>query len=271
MLFDTHCHLNFKTFDNQHEAVVKRAQAAGVNEIVIPGTNYETSLKAVEIANAFENVYAAAAIHPHHIFEMIEKKDEIDQKKALNEIESLLTDPKVVAVGEVGLDRHMYKKTKYRDYKVEEEFVNTQKRFLEEQIVLAAKYKKSLILHNREAKNDFLGLLAGCWDKDLEYKTVFHCCEPDLELLEFALAHKVFIGVDGDVVYTPDKQEFIKKVPLDMLVLETDSPFLSPDRKFPNEPKNIAFIAKIIANIKSKTKEDIAKATTSNARRLFSI
>lgn len=272
MLFDTHCHLNFKTFDNQHEDVVKRADDAGVKYIVVPGTSYESSKKAIDIARGFERVYAAVAIHPHHIFEIVENRNDPDGIKTnLDKIESLLDNPKVVAVGEAGIDRHMYRKTKYRDYKVEEEFISLQKTFLREQVKLAVKYGKSLILHNREAKKEFIELIAEYWDSKLEYRTVFHCCEPEPELLEFARAHKLFIGVDGDVAYTPEKQEFIRNVPLDILVLETDSPFLSPDRKFPNEPKNITIIARHVADIKGLTVNEVSKKTTENAKKLFKI
>lgn len=271
MLIDTHCHLNFKTFDDNIDDVVKRANESGVGYIIVPGTDYTTSKKALDIALRFDSVYAAAAIHPHHIFEMFKREEVMGNEDKLVDIESLLKEPKVVAVGEVGLDRHMYSKTKYQDYKVEEEFVNLQKEFLKAQIDLAIKYKKSLILHNREAKEDFLALLSSYSDKNLEYKTVFHCCEPDMELLQFAKDHKFFIGVDGDVAYSKEKQEFIKSVPLEMLVLETDSPFLSPTRKFPNAPSNIPKIAQIVAELMNKSFKDVEISTTENAKRLFSL
>jgi TatD DNase family protein len=271
MLFDTHCHLNFKAFDGQVDKIIERAKDQEVNYIVIPGTDYETSKKALTIAQNFNNVYAACAIHPHHIFEMMERKDEYMVNERLKQIELLLKEEKVIAVGEAGLDRHMYKKTKYQDYKVEEEFVELQKDFLEKQILLAIKHKKSLILHNREAKNDLLPLLSSIFDKSLEYKTVFHCCEADTELFEFAKTHKFFLGVDGDVAFSKEKQEFIKLVPLDMLVLETDSPYLSPERKFPNEPKNISLIAQTVANIKKEPLDKVERQTTENALKLFSL
>ena len=105
---------------------------------------------------------------------------------------------------------------------------------------------------------------------------VFHCCEPDEELLAHAKEHHIFIGVDGDVTYSKKKQEFIKNVPLDMLVLETDSPFLLPEplrsqKKFPNEPANIAVIAKFITHLCGVNIEDLQRITTDNAHRLFSL
>ena len=114
-------------------------------------------------------------------------------------------------------------------------------------------------------------ILREMWDKKLERRTVFHCCEPDETLLEFTKDHKMFIGVDGDITYYEDKQQFIKEIPLDMLVLETDSPFLSPTKQFPNEPKNIPLIAEFVAKLKGISVDEVAKVTTENARKLFKI
>jgi len=150
---------------------------------------------------------------------------------------------------------------------------------------LAIKYDKSLILHNREAREDILEVLREMWDKKLEGRTVFHCCEPDMELLEFAKKHKMFIGIDGDVTYwkkklfgfAQSKQEFIKKVPLEMLVLETDSPFLIPElsgsRSWTryNEPKNIVLIAEFVAKLKNVSINRLIDTTTENAKKLFKI
>ncbi len=309
-MFDTHCHLNFGAFNGRVEEVVDQAKRNGVNQIVIPGTDIPTSEKAVTIAEKFEGIYAAVGIHPHHVFEIFQAQVSVfstaspqrgprrlSQKpkpspfsigaknfnsspvipaKAgiqsdLIQIEKLLSHPKVVAIGEVGIDRHIYQKTKYPDYKIEEKFVELQKEFLIEQIKLAHKYKKSLILHNREAKKDMLEILSNDELRITDYRSVFHCCEPDLEVLEFAKKHKMFVGVDGDIFYKKDKQEFIKKVPLEMLVLETDSPFLSPDQKPGNEPKNIKIIAEFIASLLHCSIDELAKQTTQNARVLFKV
>jgi len=299
MLFDTHCHLNFKTFENNLDQVVNNAKKVGVNKIMVPGTDVETSRKAVKIAEKYPGVFAAVGIHPHHVFEIFEKNrssaTQIFQKtyktekfsfaSDLKNIENLLNNPKVVAIGEVGMDCHIYKKTKYQDYKIEENFIELQKIFLKEQIKLAIKYGKNLILHNREAREDTLGVLRSVWDRKLEGQAVFHCCEPDMELLEFAKEHKMFIGVDGDVTYWKEKlfgfaqskQEFIKKVPLNMLVLETDSPLLIPElsgsRSWTryNEPKNIVLIAEFVAKLKNVSINRLIDTTTENARKLFRI
>ncbi|MFA5770171.1 MAG: TatD family hydrolase [Patescibacteria group bacterium] len=294
-MFDTHCHLNFGAFDGRVGDVINEAKRAGVNQIVIPGTDIPTSEKAVAIAEKFEGIYAAVGIHPHHVFEIYATPPRgplaIPQKQKsslgvipaeagiqanLIQLEKLLSHPKVVAIGEVGIDRHIYQKTKYPDYKIAEEFVELQKIFLKEQIKLAIKYDKSLILHNREAKVDMLEVLNNIWDKKLEGRSVFHCCEPDPEVLKFAQEHKMFIGIDGDITYYKEKQEWIKTVPLEMLVLETDSPFLMPrllsgersDIRY-NEPKNIPLISEFVADLKGISINQLIDTTTKNAEILF--
>jgi len=283
MLFDTHCHLNFQVFDNRVDEVIKTAKVAGVNQIIVPGTDLETSKKAVEIAEKYEGVYAAIGIHPHHVFEIYlkvrhrvfrpphPKGTQAIISKQVSSLSSILKNPKAVAIGEVGIDKHNYEKTKHQDYKVDEELVDLQKELFTEQIKLANKYKKALIIHNREAKKEVLEILTIHSLLITHYSSVFHCCEPDLELLEFAKQYQMFIGIDGDINYRKDKQEFIKKVPLEMLVLETDSPFLSPFKKFPNEPKNIKVIAEFIAKFKNISLKEVEKKTTENAKKLFQI
>ena len=284
-MFDTHCHLNFKIFEGRVEKVINDAKKAGVNQIVVPGTDIETSEKAIEIAEKNQGIYAAVGIHPHHVFEIFEKARNQKffngkQKTVKNLVSSLLkllSHPKVVAIGEVGIDRHVYQKTVYKVYKVEEKFIKLQEEFLKEQIKLAIEHGKSLILHNREAKKDMFEVLREVWDKKLEGRSVFHCCEPDETLLEFAQKHKMFIGIDGDVTYYKEKQEFIKTVPLEMLVLETDSPFLNPEPLrskeggMKNEPKNIPLIAEFVAKLKNVSINQLIDTATENARKLFKI
>ena len=298
-MFDTHCHLNFGTFDGKVDKVVDEAKKVGADEIVIPGTDVSTSKKAVEIAEKYKGVYAAVGIHPHHVFEIFQnnrssatqifqktnKTEKFSFASDLKSIEKLLNNGKVVAIGEIGIDRHIYQKTKYPDYKIEEEFVELQKIVLIEQIKLAHKYKKSLIFNNREAKKDFLEILNSHQSLIISHSAVFHCCEPDFELFKYAKDHRMFIGVDGDITYYKEKpfdfaqgkQEFIKTVPLDMLVLETDSPFLNPEPNrskeggTKNEPKNIPIIAEFVAKLKGVSVDEVAKRTTENARKLFKI
>ena len=276
-MFDTHCHLNFKVFNKNLSEVIERAGKAGVNRFVIPGTDLENSKRAVEIAEKYEGVYAAVGIHPHHALN-INPKSSITKffgaKNLLSPLLKLIIHPEVVAIGEVGLDKHQYTKTKYQDYQIDPEFIERQKELLIEQIKLAKKYKKTIILHNREATEDILEILTNNQSLITNNQTVFHCCEPDDRLLEFAIKHKIFIGVDGDVTYREDKQSFVKKIPLDLLVLETDSPFLFPRLRQGyggqvNEPKNLPIIAEFIANLRGKKVDVIQKKTEKNSKNLF--
>lgn len=277
-MFDTHAHLNFNRFKKNLEEVIEASRQAGVEYFVVPGTDIDSSEKALEIARNHENIYAAVGIHPHHLAPLVileERSDDRISKDAL--LKRLLQDDtqgKIVAIGEIGLDRHVYEQTKYEDYYIDEAFMTAQKDMLIKQIQLAKKYKKSVIIHNREAKQDLLPLLEENWESYFETRMVFHCCEPDKDLLEFAKSHKIFIGVDGDITYSPEKQKFIKNVPLEMLVLETDSPFLLPEplrseKKYPNTPANIPLISKYIAGLVEKPVEDVIKITTENALSLF--
>jgi TatD DNase family protein len=274
-MIDTHCHLNFKAFKKTVPEVIARARESGIDTIIIPGTDVKTSTKAVEIAQANDGIYAAVGIHPHHVFKLLNNPQR-SKGEELKEIERLIQEDKVVAVGEVGIDRHEYEDTVYGEYAVQEDFIMLQKELLIKQIEFAVKYKKSLILHNREAVADILEILEHYWNPWLEGHTVLHCCEPVESLLHFAQKNHVYMGIDGDVTYTKEKQEFLPRVPLDLLVLESDSPFLLPEplkseRKYPNEPKNILYFSKLVADLMNVSVEDLERKTTNNAKNLFSL
>lgn len=296
-MFDTHCHLNFSAFNKNLTEVIAGAKAVGVRKILVPSTKLKNSLKAVEIAEKYEGIYVGVGIHPHHIYDIkVELNKFLPQvnssrlknrdsdihlrKNLLNstllEIEKLLNHKKVVAVGEVGLDRHEYEKTVYQNYQVSPDFFEWQKLLLVQQIKLALKYDRSLILHNREASQELLKLLIENWDEKLAGKTVFHCCEPNLELLDFAKKHQIYLGVDGDVTFSPEKQDFVKLIPLELLVLETDSPLLLPEplrskKLYPNKPENLPIILRTIAGLLKTDLQELTQSTTENACRLFSL
>lgn len=275
-MFDTHCHLNFKRFGSKAGEAIDRALQSDVDTIVVPGTDTASSEKAVAMAHAFPAVYAAVGIHPHHLFELYVSQKTAELPSQIAKIDSLLSDPRALAVGEVGIDRHDYRATKYEGYAVSHEFVLLQKQALLTQLQLAARKGKSLILHNREAKQDLLEVLGFAWSAALAGRTVFHCCEPDPDLLAFAGRNEIFIGVDGDLTYDKTKQEFVREVPLELLVLETDAPYLLPEplrseRKFPNEPAYLIYTAELVAKLKGLPLEQVKKQTTANARYLFGL
>lgn len=256
-MFDTHCHLFKNNFpDITH--VINDARDAGVKYFLIPGTNLETSKEALTTAILFENVFAGVGIHP------TENLDELDFNKALSELELMAEDPKVVAIGETGLDYYRYKSSSTK-----------QQEFLKAQINLAIKSSKALIIHNRHAGSDLLELITPLANA-LGGRLVFHCAEANSDLLTFALKYEFFLGVDGDITYDRKKQEFFKRAPTDRIVLETDSPYLVPEpfrsqKVFPNEPKNLKSTAETMAQIKNMHILELVNLTTRNARLLFGL
>lgn len=274
-MFDTHAHLNFKRFQKNVDEIIKQSKNAGVQHILIPGTDIHSSQRAVDITEQHDDVYAAVGIHPHHASEAAEDAF----SRELGSLENLIKhSAKVKAIGEIGIDRHVYEQTKYEEYVVTEDFVQNQEKLFNAQLTLAKQYKLSIIVHNREAKDDLLRSLINLWDSYFEGRMVFHCCEPEEDLLNFAIEHDIFIGVDGDITYdTQDavkKREFIKKVPENLLVLETDSPFILPEplrteKKYPNTPINLPLIGEYVAKVRGVSSEDLFSITTENAMRLF--
>ena len=292
VMFDTHCHLNFSRFKKNTDFVIRTAKEAGVSCMVVPGTDVKTSRRAINIAQENEGVFCSVGIHPHHAYSYLNikpdlnpdltKKPNVDSIKLsveadLLSIESLLsTSNKIVAIGEAGMDQHEYEETVYNDYKISNTFINLQQHILAKQIKLALKYDKSLILHNRKAKNNLLHVLRENWNEKMKGRAVFHCCEANNDLLNFAIKHSFYIGVDGDVTYDKSKQDFIKEVPLEILVVETDAPFLLPEplksaKLFPNEPKNLNLIIESVAKIKGQSFENISSSTFANGKKLFRI
>ncbi|GIW65593.1 MAG: TatD-related deoxyribonuclease [Candidatus Parcubacteria bacterium] len=267
--FDTHCHLNIPPLREIYKEIIESAQKNNIDYIVIPGTNYEDSIFAIEIANSFNNIYCALGFHPNEIIELSLKEIIIK----LDKLKNNLNEDKVIAIGEIGLD----KKAGNFDF---------QKEIFILQIRLAKKYNKPLIIHNRELSNDLLKILKQEWNDYFENNIVFHCTEPNEEILEFAKIKKLYLGFDGDLTYRKDKQEFIKKVPLDLIVMETDSPFLLPEplrtfikhqtrnkeeNFFPNKPENLILIFNKIVEILNLDKEILAQKLLENSLRLFNL
>ena len=259
-MFDTHCHLNFQAFSDSFDSVIKTAQNENVSLMMIPGTDYEISKRAVEISEIYSGTYSAIGIHPTKDLE------NLDLNQSLIMLEELAKSPKVMAIGEIGLDYYRYRAGSV-----------IQKMFFEHQLKLALKLNKSMIIHNRHASEDVLKILNKIRTENFEERVVFHCCEPDEILLDFAIKHNIYVGVDGDVTYDKAKQDFIKQVPLELLVVETDSPYIIPEplrstkKGVSNEPKNVKLVLEKISEIKNVDFEELVKITTGNGKRLFGI
>ncbi|MDR3574743.1 MAG: TatD family hydrolase [Anaerolineaceae bacterium] len=260
-LIDTHCHLNLNLFQNDLANVLARAWENGIERILIPGIDLETSRRAVELCENDPKLFAAVGFHPSEARAW-------DQNSRGLLIE-LAKHPKVVAVGEIGLD--YYRDRAHRDLQIEV--------FLE-QLEMASNLEKPVIIHNRQAIEDIWPILTE-WQAGLVKQGtqtarrpgVLHSYEGTIELALKAVQLNFAIGMGGPVTFrnAPDRQHLASAVPLNGLVLETDAPFLTPHphRGERNEPAYISLIASKIADLKNKPLEQIAEITSSNADRLF--
>ncbi|MEI6326994.1 MAG: TatD family hydrolase [Candidatus Roizmanbacteria bacterium] len=276
MYVDTHCHLNFHAFEGGTEKILTRAAAAGVTCIIIPGTDLVTSQKALDIVHEFPQCYAAVGIHPHHVLSYIDTPGALE--KDISTLTQMLAQDNVVAIGEIGLDRHVYTVSKYGpEVHVSPEYFSLQLQAFRMQIQLAIQSHKSVVIHNRECSDDILQFFADMSPSDLtllQNRVVLHCCESDDRLLELAVRQKFFIGVDGDVTFDILKQDFIRRVPLERLVLETDAPYILPEpvrsqKRQPNHPAFIPLIAAKVADLMGVSIEEVARQTTTNAYELY--
>lgn len=260
MLIDTHAHLNFKAFNKDLEAVLNRAKEAGIGKIIIPGAKIDSSQKAVEITQNYEGCFAAVGIHPHHAEEFMR----LGKPAIEEELQRLITNKKVVAVGEIGLDYH-----KYKDHPPISEAMKTeQKELLLLQIDIAQQANLPIIFHCRDAHNDQLDII-----KDRQLTGVFHCFAGEKKHLEKILSLGFFVGFDGNVTYPENKnlQDLVRYTPPDRLLLETDAPFLTPipDRGKRNEPAYLIHTASFVAQIHKIPIDNLTEITTASALKLF--
>ena len=227
MIFDTHAHLNFKDYDEDRKELLQKTLDKGVGMINV-GADLKTSKKAVEIAQKYENVYATAGVHPSHANDKLE----------LDILKELAQDKKVVAIGEVGLDYFR---------KPDKEEIEKQKEVLLKQIELAQDENLPLVLHCRKAHSDMLSLIS---EKDI--KGVVHCFSGDWETAKRYLDLDLYLGFNGIIYKNPYSKDVIQKISLSKMIVETDCPFLLPPQAEGgrNEPINVRYIIKEIANIK---------------------
>ena len=254
-LIDTHCHLNDEKLYQDLDNVISRALQTGVEKMIVPGWDKESSKLAIKIAEQYPFVYACVGVHP----ENIEGLDE----KTLLEILNLYSHPKVVAIGEIGLDYHWTKDQKERE---------KQKEIFIKQIEFANKVGLPVSIHNRDAFQDILETLK--IHKPL-HGGVMHCYSGSVENLRDVTNLDLHIGLDGPVTFTNAKtpKEVAAEVPLDRLVLETDCPYLAPHplRGTINEPANLILIADEIAKIRGMSKKHLLEVIYDNSCRLFKI
>jgi TatD DNase family protein len=259
---DTHCHLYMQDFVNDFEEVVNKAYVGGLRKILIPGIDLETSRKSISLSEKYPGyLFAAIGIHPNHSSGV----NFID----LDSLESLTADPKVVAIGEIGLDF-------YRDKAPAEVQISV----FQKMLTISKISKKPVCIHNRDSDIEIVNLLDD-WYKDLlssqsslaAHPGVFHSFSGSEIISEWALAHNFYLGISGPVTFSKshDLQKIIERIDIAHLIIETDAPFLCPhpNRGKRNEPIYVRLIAEKIADIKKMEFSEVITKTSENAENLF--
>jgi TatD DNase family protein len=264
-MIETHCHLNFQVFEQDYDEVIKNAQSAGVKIIINVGTQISSSKKAVDLAQRYENLFAIIGIHPHHTDKL--------EATWIEELENLAKHPKVIGIGECGLDYYKYQSNGIVDPAV-------QKEVFIKHIELAHKLHLPLQIHSRDenARKDALEILTAHKNLLQAVPGVFHCMAGSKESLKKALDLGFYLGFDGNITYKGiprsepvSLEELVRYTPLDRIVVETDSPYLAPIpyRGQRNEPKYVIIVAEFIAKIKAVSFEKVSEQTDRNVYTVF--
>lgn len=257
-LFDSHAHYDDEKFNEDREEILKQVYNEGITKLISAGYSLESSKKGIEIAEQHDFIYTTCGISPNDI---PESKELFDNE--LQELEELvLSSNKIVGIGEIGLDYYWNKENK-----------ELQKYAFAKQIELANKYNLPIIIHTREAVMDTLDIL-----KNVQQQLkpgVFHCCPLNIELVKEALKLGFYISFAGPITFKNSKnaEEIANMVPLNKMLIETDSPYLSPEpnRGKRNDSRNIKYTAKKIADFKGCSVDEIAASTYANAIKVFNI
>ena len=254
MLFDTHAHLNAEQYNEDLEAVIDRAKSEGVSKIVVVGFDRPTIVKAMELAEEYSFIYAAVGWHPVDAIDMTDKD--------LAWIEELAAHPKVVALGEMGLDYHWDKSPKH-----------IQKEVFRKQIALAKKVKLPIIIHNREATMDIVEILKE--EGAHEVGGIMHCFSGSIETAKECTEMNFYLSFGGPVTFKNAKnvKEVAAAIPVERLLIETDCPYLTPHpfRGKRNEPGHVKLVAEELAILKGLSYEELANITMENAKKVFGI
>jgi len=261
VLIDTHCHLDLDAFDSDRDQVVERATAAGVTRIINPAVDLASGQAIVTLVKRYAGVYGAVGIHPNSTAAF--QSSDIEQMAA-----QAASSPKIVAIGEIGIDYHWDDSPKA-----------TQRIAFEAQLALAARLELPVIIHNREASDDVIAVLRA-WQPSLPESLrmrpgVLHSFSAPPYIAEQALELGFYLGFTGPLTYknADELRSIAARVPLDRLLIETDSPYLTPQphRGKRNEPAYVRYVAERLAALRVLDLSDLAARTTINAERLFGL
>ncbi len=254
MLIDTHTHIDMENFKNRFDEVLQTAAEYGVGKVVIPGVEPSGFARIIELCEKFENIFGAVGIHPEELNSYNEEAEA--------QIKNYLKHPKIVALGEVGLDYYWDKSQ-----------IERQKEIFKRQILIAKEARKPVLVHDREAHQDSFEILK---DTDAaEVGVVMHCFSGSPEFAMECIKEGFYIALGGVVTFKNAKKvkEVAKIIPLDKLLLETDAPYMTPVpfRGKENQPAYVKFVAQEIAKLRGISFEEVAQATTENAQKLLKI
>lgn len=255
MLIDSHAHLDDSRFDEDRDEIIKSLKENKIDYIVNIGADFESSLNSIKLAKDHENIYAAVGIHPHDAKTLNEHM--------YNELKNMaINNEKVVAIGEIGLD--YYYDNSPRDI---------QKYWFERQLELAKELDLPVVIHSRDATQDTFDIIKKCQDGSM--RGVLHCYSGSVETMREYLKLGYIISLGGPVTFKKAlvPKEVAKEVPLDKLLIETDSPYLTPEpyRGKRNDPTKVYHVAEMIADIRGISIEELAEATSNNAKEFFKI
>lgn len=254
MLFDTHAHFDDERFDDDRDEVIRKAHESGVSYILNASSDMDSSRKSMALADKYDFIYAAVGVHPHSAGEM--KEDDLEI------LAGYASHPKVVAIGEIGLD--YYYDNSPRD---------VQKYWFARQIGLAREVGLPVVIHDRDAHEDTLAIIKA--EGASEVGGVFHCYTGSVEMAKEVLKNNFYIALGGAVTFKNARKllDVAKFVPEDRLLIETDCPYMTPEpyRGKRNDSGYVRLVAEKIAELRGVTFEEIAQITAQNARRLFKI
>ena len=251
---DTHAHYNDENFKGIEDETIKKCIDAGVDRIINVGYDVPSSIRSIELSNKYEQIYAAIGIHPHDV-------DNFTAKDVLY-VYNTYYNQKIVAIGEIGLDYAFVKDNKEK-----------QKKLFIEQIELANTLKLPILIHSRDAGLDTYNILKN--EKQAEYGTLFHCFQPTDDLVRLVIEKGYFVAFGGNITFKRNEsfKEYIRKIPLDQIVIETDSPYLAPVpyRGTINTSANLPIICRKLSDYKGLNMDYVAEKVYNNSLRFYNI
>jgi TatD DNase family protein len=251
-LIDTHAHLDSSQFNQDRDEVIKNCISNNIAFIIDPAVNYDSCKHVLELCHKHDLIYCCLGIHPHDAKEM---NDEI-----MSGIENMLIDEKAIAIGEIGLDYHYNFSPKEKQKEVFREFLK-----------VAKKHKLPVVIHNRESDSDMIDILESEMDENLTGQ--MHCFSSNLEMAQKILNFNFHFSFTGSITFSEQYNKIVEIIPIERLLLETDSPYMSPvpHRGKRNDPTRLIYIVKKIAEIKGLSEDQVSEITCKNAIKLFNL